>query len=180
MWRGAELLFDDVGRQLGAHRRGVLLQVGQGGAEGLGETIADIAGDLAHLHEGTLHVAQGVGHIGRRPELEALLGGPPAVGRGEDEAGPVGQEVEPGTGAEEHELDASFESGGRPHRLRRCHAVISRRRSCSLSCSGEGLIAAPCTAMILLMSPSIRSWPPMNACIAACGLPSTNIERATS
>ena len=60
-WSFAQLAFDDVGCQLGAHRWRIRLQLRQRLAQGAGQTFVDVAGHLAQLHQRTLHVAQAFG-----------------------------------------------------------------------------------------------------------------------
>ena len=55
----AEFALDDAGRQVGAHRRRVLLQLGQRVSQRLGQTVVEVAEHLADLHQGALHDAGG-------------------------------------------------------------------------------------------------------------------------
>ena len=60
---GAELLPHDLGRQLGRHRRRVLLQLGQRVAHRLGQPLVEVARHLTELHQRALHADRGL----RRP-----------------------------------------------------------------------------------------------------------------
>jgi hypothetical protein len=54
----AQLRLDHPRRQLGGHRRGVRLQLGEGVAQVRRHALVEVAGHLAQLHEGALHVAE--------------------------------------------------------------------------------------------------------------------------
>ena len=75
----------------GAHRRGVLLQLGERVADGLGQALVEVAGHLAELHQRALHVPQ------RRPPPARRCGGrrrrpaPPAARRRRTRSGPGGR-----------------------------------------------------------------------------------------
>ena len=56
-------------------------------------------------------------------------------------------------------------------------SVMAWMRAAISACTGS--MAPDCMAMSLVMSPVTVIWPDMNACIPACGLPSTRIDWAT-
>jgi hypothetical protein len=60
--RCTELALDDLGGQLGAHRRRIRLQLGERNAHRLGKPFVDVAGHLAELHQRSLHVAETIGN----------------------------------------------------------------------------------------------------------------------
>jgi hypothetical protein len=76
---GAELVADDAGGELGAHRRGLVLELGQRFADGLGQAVVDEAGELADLHEGALHAAEGAGDVLGAAQLEVGVQGGTAI-----------------------------------------------------------------------------------------------------
>ncbi len=59
----AELALDDLGGQLGAHRRRVGLQRGERLAHRFGQAVVEVAGHLADLHQRALHVAEALGDL---------------------------------------------------------------------------------------------------------------------
>ena len=67
--RRAQLGLDHPGRQLGRHRRRVLLQLGERVAHGLGQALVEVAGHLAELHQRALHVPERLGHLLGRAQL---------------------------------------------------------------------------------------------------------------
>ena len=96
----AQLGPDHAGGQLGAHRRGVGLQLGQGVAHVLGQALVEVAGHLAELHERALHLAERLGHLLGRLQLEGGVEALAPLGVGEHAAGPVHGEGRAGPGAE--------------------------------------------------------------------------------
>ena len=89
---------DHLGGQLGRHRRGVLLELGQRLAHRLGQALVEVAGHLAELHHGALHVAERLGHLLGGLQLAGLVDGLAALGVGEHAAGPVGGPAAAGLG----------------------------------------------------------------------------------
>ena len=59
----AEFAFQSGNRKVGAHGRSVGLESGELGAVLLGESVVEIAGHLAELHQYALHLAQGFGDL---------------------------------------------------------------------------------------------------------------------
>ena len=71
--RRAELALDRLGGQLDAHRRCVLLELGERGAHVLGESLVEVADHLAELHQRALHLAELAGDVLGVPELDAAI-----------------------------------------------------------------------------------------------------------
>ena len=71
--RPAQLLDDHLTGQLGTHGRRVGLQLGQGGAQRLGQALVEIADHLADLHQRALHLPQGPGDIGGGAQLQIIV-----------------------------------------------------------------------------------------------------------
>ena len=86
--RRAELGLHHRRRQCGAHRRGVGLQLGEGQAHRLGQSVVDIARHLAELHQRALHVAEplgdllGAAQLALGVELDAAFGAGEHLPRG--------------------------------------------------------------------------------------------------
>ncbi len=138
--RRAQLLGDDLGRQLGAHRRGVRLQLGQGLAHVLGQALVEVAGHLAELHHGALHVAEGLGDGLRRLQLELGVELALALGRGERPAGPV-QGVGParlGADARHRGAAGGPRSSSRSGPVGAAAAAARLRASCTASTPAGG------------------------------------------
>ena len=66
-------LDDASAAQLGRHRRGVLLELGERLAHRLGQPLVEVAGHLAELHQRALHVAERLGHLLGAAQLELLV-----------------------------------------------------------------------------------------------------------
>ena len=98
--RAAQLLLDHRRRQLAAHRRRVVLQLGQRGPEVLGQALVEVADHLAELHQGALHVPELRRHLLGRPDLVLPVQRLAAVGRREHATGPVHCEAAARTRAE--------------------------------------------------------------------------------
>ncbi len=97
--RLAQLGFDHARGQCRAHRRGIGLKAGQGGAHRLEETVVQIAGHLCELHQGASHRAEGLGYLVRGAQSVGVIESLPPVRRGHD--GPVGGVVgAPGLGVQ--------------------------------------------------------------------------------
>ncbi len=86
---GPQLGPDHGGGQLGAHGRRRRLQLGQRAAHVLGQSLVEVAGHLAQLHQGALHLAQGLGHLLGGLQLERGVELLAALGVGEDPTGLV-------------------------------------------------------------------------------------------
>src|SRR3546814_203879 len=86
---GAELLADHLGGELRAHGRGVRLELGERLAHVVGHALVEVAGHLAELHHGALHVAERLGDRLRRLQLELVVEVLLALSRGERTARPV-------------------------------------------------------------------------------------------
>ncbi len=71
--RAAEFTLDRRDRQLDRHRRGVRLQLRQREPQWLGQSVVEVAGHLAELHQGTLHVPQFVGDLLGRAQLSVAV-----------------------------------------------------------------------------------------------------------
>ena len=136
--RGAELALDDAGRQLGRHRRCVLLQVGQGGAGVVGQPDVEVRRHLAELHEGALHAAERLGDLLGRAQLERLVELGLPLGRGEHPAGPVDGEAGAGAAAHPGQLDAALAAGAGHHGLAAGGRRRAARRRCGRSAPGRG------------------------------------------
>jgi hypothetical protein len=114
--RGAELALDDLRRQLGRHRRGVLLEPGQRLADVVGQADVEVRRHLAQLHERALHAAQRLGHLLGRPQLELPVQLGLALGAREGPPGPVDGEVRPRPPAEAGQLGSPLAPGLAPDR----------------------------------------------------------------
>jgi hypothetical protein len=73
LWWLTEFGGDDFCGQTGCHRGCVLLEAGQCLTDGLGQPGVEIAGHLADLHDGALHVAEGGHDLGGRLQLSLGL-----------------------------------------------------------------------------------------------------------
>ena len=89
--RGAELALDDARGQLGRHRRRVLLQVGQRGADVVGQPDVEVRRHLAELHEGALHAAERLGDLLGGAQLELPGRARPGARPRRTPAGPGGR-----------------------------------------------------------------------------------------
>ncbi|MEZ5239355.1 MAG: hypothetical protein R2716_10565 [Microthrixaceae bacterium] len=69
---GAELLAQHGLGELGAHRRGIGLELREGLAHRFGQALVEVAGHLAELHQGALHVPESLRHLLGRAKLEGL------------------------------------------------------------------------------------------------------------
>ena len=85
--RAPELALDDLGGQLGRHRRGVGLQRGERLAHRFGQAVVEVAGHLADLHQGALHVAEALGDLLGAAQLALVVELGPPLGGGEQLAG---------------------------------------------------------------------------------------------
>jgi len=67
-----ELVADHLVDELGGHRRGVLLELGERLTDRLGQTLVEVAGHLAELHQGALHAPEHLGDLFGAAELELV------------------------------------------------------------------------------------------------------------
>ena len=126
--RAPELPLDDLGRQLGRHRRGIGLQGGESLAHGFGKAVVEVAGHLADLHQGALHVTEAFGDLlgAAQPALVVELGA--ALGGGEQLAGRRGGVRRPDGRADAGQLDVAPGARRAADRSAGPAAVRRRRR----------------------------------------------------
>ena len=109
--RRAELLVDDLGGEVAAHRWGVGSQLGEGLTNRLGQAVVEVAGHLPDLHQRPLHLPEAFGDLFGRAQLsfgvdldapwrrgEQLAGRRRGVGRPDVETDPCQLEVACPTG----------------------------------------------------------------------------------
>ena len=80
----------------------------------VGEADVQVGRHLAELHEGALHVAEGLGHLGGGAQLELLVELGVAMGAGEHPAGPVEGEVGSRPAPDPGQLGPALVAGATP------------------------------------------------------------------
>ena len=113
---GAQLPLNDAGGELGRHGRCILLQALERLAHVVRQPGVEVRRHLAQLHEGAFHVAEHLGHLVGRPQLEPPVELDPAFGAGKGPPGTVEREVGAGPSAHPGQRDPPLVSGARRDR----------------------------------------------------------------